>query len=51
MSVRRRGGDDNFVQLKTSATGPLGDNVAERLSFSGALGDPRTYGLTVQLSF
>jgi iron complex outermembrane receptor protein len=41
-------GDDNFVQAKTSVTGPLGDKVAGRLSFSGTQRDGNVYNVVTQ---
>ncbi len=38
-------GDDDFVQAKTSVTGPLGEKVAGRLSFSGTRRDGNVYNV------
>ena len=44
-SVELGYGDDDFVQAKASVTGPLGDKVAGRLSFSGTRRDGNVYNV------
>jgi len=41
-------GNDNFVQAKASVTGPLGENIAGRLSFSGTRRDGNVYNVVTQ---
>jgi iron complex outermembrane receptor protein len=41
-------GDDNYTQAKASVTGPLGDKVAGRLSFSGTQRDGNVYNVATQ---
>jgi iron complex outermembrane receptor protein len=41
-------GDDNYTQAKASVTGPLGEKVAGRLSFSGTQRDGNVYNVVTQ---
>jgi iron complex outermembrane receptor protein len=41
-------GDDNYTQAKASVTGPLGEKVAGRLSFSGTQRDGNIYNVVSQ---
>src|SRR5688572_4827633 len=41
-------GDDNYTQAKASVTGPLGEKVAGRLSFSGTQRDGNIYNVVTQ---
>jgi iron complex outermembrane receptor protein len=41
-------GDDNYTQAKASITGPLGEDVAGRLSFSGTQRDGNVYNVVSQ---
>ena len=41
-------GDDNYTQAKASVTGPLGEKVAGRLSFSGTRRDGNIFNVTSQ---
>ncbi len=41
-------GDDNYTQAKASVTGPLGEKVAGRLSFSGTQRDGNLYNVVSQ---
>jgi len=41
-------GDDNYTQAKASVTGPLGEKVAGRLSFSGTQRDGNLYNVATQ---
>ena len=41
-------GDDNYTQAKASITGPLGETVAGRLSFSGTRRDGNIYNVVSQ---
>jgi iron complex outermembrane receptor protein len=41
-------GDDNYMQAKGSFTGPLGEKVAGRLSFSGTQRDGNLYNVATQ---
>jgi len=41
-------GEDNYTQAKASATGPLGENIAGRLSFSGTRRDGNLYNVSTQ---
>jgi iron complex outermembrane receptor protein len=41
-------GDDNYTQAKASVTGPLGEKLAGRLSFSGTQRDGNLFNVTSQ---
>ena len=43
-------GDDDYAQAKASVSGPLGDRVAGRLSFSGTRRDGNLYNVVTQES-